>query len=87
MPESAGSTQNTKNWDGGVGAGAKEAAAVLTNGLVDVRTLSECETAAGIKDCLGRLGISTPERAARRILKAAISFYPLGSESGTSRDR
>ena len=64
---------------------AKAAAVLLTKGLVDVRTLSECETPAGIKDCLGRLGIGTSERAARRILKAAISFYPLGSESGTSR--
>ena len=47
---------------------AKAAAVLLTKGLVDVRTLSECETPAGIKDCLGRLGIGTSESAARRIL-------------------
>jgi hypothetical protein len=63
---------------------AKEAAAVLTKGLVDVRTLADCETFDGVQDCLGRLGLGISKNGAKHIVAAALSLYPPDPASGTS---
>jgi hypothetical protein len=72
--------------EGFAGGKAEAAAAVLTKGLVSVRTLADCETAAELKDCLTRLGLGTSNKAAKRMLRAASSIYPPDPASATSGD-